>query len=126
MSLTVHPLAVRVHSHHGGTGAPGACRADRVLRGDRIPIARLIVLATEQLTAPGCVGGCSTPLWQRAGVDHRAGVKRLFDMVRASIGAILANLCGLGSRFSRGLRYRDQKYNPARGYSSMMLIAVSV
>jgi Ca2+:H+ antiporter len=99
-----------------------------------VPIAALIVHATEQLsTRTGdAVGGLlnatfgNAPELIIATVALRAG---LLDMVRASIiGAILANLLlALGlSFFLGGLRYRDQKYNPvaARTYSSMMLIAV--
>lgn len=99
-----------------------------------IPIARLIVLATEQLaTRTGdAVGGLLNATFGNAPeliialVALKAG---LYEMVRASIiGAILANLLlALGvSFFLGGLRYRDQKYNPAaaRAYSSMMLIAV--
>jgi len=99
-----------------------------------IPIARLIVLATEQLaTRTGdAIGGLLNATFGNAPeliialVALRAG---LYEMVRASIiGAILANLLlALGvSFFLGGLRYRDQKYNPvaARAYSTMMLIAV--
>jgi Ca2+:H+ antiporter len=99
-----------------------------------VPIAALIVQATEQLsTRTGdAVGGLlnatfgNAPELIIATVALKAG---LLDMVRASlIGAILANLLlALGlSFFFGGLRYRDQKYNAlaARTYSSMMLIAV--
>ncbi len=99
-----------------------------------VPIAALIVQATEQLAhrTGDAVGGLlnatfgNAPELIIATVALRAG---LLDMVRASlIGAILANLLlSLGlSFFLGGLRYRDQKYNPlaARTYSSMMLIAV--
>jgi len=99
-----------------------------------VPIAALIVQATEQLAhrTGDAVGGLlnatfgNAPELIIATVALRAG---LLDMVRASlIGAILANLLlALGlSFFLGGLRYRDQKYNPlaARTYSSMMLIAV--
>ena len=99
-----------------------------------VPIAALIVQATEQLsTRTGdAVGGLlnatfgNAPELIIATVALRAG---LLDMVRASlIGAILANLLlALGlSFFLGGLRYHDQKYNPVatRTYSSMMLIAV--
>jgi len=99
-----------------------------------VPIAALIVQATEQLsTRTGdAVGGLlnatfgNAPELIIATVALRAGY---LDMVRASlIGAILANLLlALGlSFFLGGLRYRDQKYNPlaARTYSTMMLIAV--
>jgi Ca2+:H+ antiporter len=99
-----------------------------------VPIARLIVMATEQIaTRTGdAVGGLlnatfgNAPELIIAVVALKAG---LLDMVRASlIGAILANLLlALGIAFLLGgLRYRDQDYNPgaARMYSSMMLIAV--
>jgi Ca2+:H+ antiporter len=99
-----------------------------------VPIAALIVHATEQLsTRTGdAVGGLlnatfgNAPELIIATVALKAGY---LDMVRASlIGAILANLLlALGlSFFLGGLRYRDQKYNAlaARTYSSMMLIAV--
>src|SRR5213078_266179 len=99
-----------------------------------VPIAALIVHATEQLsTRTGdAVGGLlnatfgNAPELIIATVALRAG---LLDMVRASlIGAILANLLlALGlSFFLGGLRFLDQKYNAlaARTYSSMMLIAV--
>ncbi|HKO98732.1 MAG TPA: calcium/proton exchanger [Pyrinomonadaceae bacterium] len=99
-----------------------------------IPIARLIVLATEHLsTRTGdAVGGLlnatfgNAPELIIAFVALKAG---LYEMVRASlIGAILANLLlAMGISFLLGgLRYRDQKYNAtaARAYSSMMLIAV--
>ena len=99
-----------------------------------IPIAALIVRATEQVAARtgDAVGGLlnatfgNAPELIIAAVALRAG---LFDMVRASlIGAILANLLlALGVAFLLGgLRHHDQTYNPAaaRVYSSMMLIAV--
>jgi Ca2+:H+ antiporter len=99
-----------------------------------VPIAALIVQATEQLsTRTGdAVGGLlnatfgNAPELIIAMVALKAGY---LDMVRASlIGAILANLLlALGlSFFLGGLRYHDQKYNPVstRTYSSMMLIAV--
>ncbi len=99
-----------------------------------VPIASLIVRATEQIaTRTGdAIGGLlnatfgNAPELIIAFVALKAG---LLDMVRASlIGAILANiLLALGvAYFLGGLRYRDQDYNPAaaRVYSSMMLIAV--
>jgi len=99
-----------------------------------IPIARLIVLATEHLsTRTGdAVGGLLNATFGNAPeliialVALKAG---LFEMVRASIiGAILANLLlALGLSFLLGgIRYHTQKYNPvaARAYSTMMLIAV--
>src|SRR5687767_4266174 len=98
-----------------------------------IPIAAMIVRATEQLaTRTGdAVGGLlnatfgNAPELIIATVALQAG---LLDMVRASIiGAILANLLlALGIAFVLGgLRKHEQQYNPdaARMYSSMMLIA---
>jgi Ca2+:H+ antiporter len=99
-----------------------------------IPIARLIVQATEHIAARtgDAVGGLlnatfgNAPELIIAVVALKAG---LFDMVRASlIGAILANLLlALGIAFLLGgLRYHNQEYNAGatRLYSSMMLIAV--
>lgn len=99
-----------------------------------VPIAHLIVHATEQLaTRTGdAIGGLlnatfgNAPELIIAFVALKAG---LFDMVLGSIaGAILANLLlALGIAFLLGgLRHHDQDYNPvaARVYSSMMLIAV--
>src|SRR5262245_43675490 len=98
-----------------------------------LPIARLIVLSTEQLaTRTGdAIGGLlnatfgNAPELIIAMVALRAGY---FDMVRASIiGAILANLMlAMGVAFLLGgLRYHTQEYNAsaARLYSSMMLIS---
>jgi Ca2+:H+ antiporter len=99
-----------------------------------IPIARLIVKATEQIAARtgDAVGGLlnatfgNAPELIIAVVALKAG---LFDMVRASlIGAILANLLlAQGVAFLLGgLRYHNQEYNAGatRLYSTMMLIAV--
>ncbi len=99
-----------------------------------VPIARLIVEATEQIaTRTGdAIGGLlnatfgNAPELIIAVVALKAG---LFDMVRASlIGAILANLLlALGLAFLLGgVRYHDQDYNPraTRIYSNMMLLAV--
>ena len=99
-----------------------------------IPIARLIVEATEHIAARtgDAVGGLlnatfgNTPELIISVVALKVG---LFDMVRASlIGAILANLLlALGiAFFLGGLRYHNQEYNAGatRVYSSMMLIAV--
>src|SRR5262244_4040194 len=99
-----------------------------------VPIARLIVLATEQLaTRTGdAIGGLLNATFGNAPeliialVALRAGY---LDMVRASIiGAILANLLlALGiAFFLGGIRYHDQSYNAGatRLYSTMMLIAV--
>src|SRR5215831_20161015 len=98
-----------------------------------LPIARLIVISTEQIaTRTGdAIGGLlnatfgNAPELIIAFVALRAG---LFDMVRASIvGAILANLLlATGVAFLLGgLRYHTQEYNAhaARLYSSMMLIS---
>jgi Ca2+:H+ antiporter len=98
-----------------------------------VPIARLIVMATEQLaTRTGdAIGGLLNATFGNAPeliialVALKAGY---FDMVRASIiGAILANLMlamGVGF-FLGGLRYHTQEYNAgaARLYSSMMLVS---
>jgi Ca2+:H+ antiporter len=98
-----------------------------------VPIARLIVLATEQLaTYTGdAIGGLLNATFGNAPeliialVALRAG---FFAMVRASIiGAILANLMlatGVAF-FLGGLRRHTQEYNSnvARLYSSMMLIS---
>jgi Ca2+:H+ antiporter len=99
-----------------------------------VPIARLIVAATEQIaTRTGdAIGGLlnatfgNAPELIIAVVALKAG---LFDMVRASlIGAILANLLlALGLAFLLGgVRYHDQEYNvrATRVYSTMMLLAV--
>ena len=99
-----------------------------------VPIARLIVAATEQLaTRTGdAIGGLlnatfgNAPELIIAVVALKAG---LFDMVRASlIGAILENLLlALGLAFLLGgIRYHDQEYNvrATRVYSTMMLLAV--
>jgi len=98
-----------------------------------VPIARLIVLSTEQLSARtgDAIGGLLNATFGNAPeliialVALRAG---LFDMVRASIiGAILANLMlAMGVAFLLGgLRHHTQEYNSgaARLYSSMMLIS---
>ncbi len=98
-----------------------------------IPIASLIVHATEQIaTRTGdAVGGLLNATFGNAPeliiglVALRAGY---LDMVRASlIGAILANLLlALGISFLLGgIRYHDQRFNPvaARMYSTMMLLA---
>ena len=99
-----------------------------------VPIAALIVHATEQIsTRTGdAVGGLlnatfgNAPELIIATVALRAG---LMDLVRASIiGAILANLLlALGvSMLLGGIRHHDQRYNAdaSRVYSSMMLLAV--
>lgn len=99
-----------------------------------IPIASLIIQATEQIASRtgDAIGGLlnatfgNAPELIIAFVALNAG---MLDMVRASlIGAILANtLLALGIAFLLGgLRHHDQDYNStaARAYSSMMLIAV--
>jgi Ca2+:H+ antiporter len=98
-----------------------------------IPIARLLILSTEQLaTRSGdAIGGLLNATFGNAPeliialVALKSGY---LDMVRASlIGAILANLLlTLGTSFLLGgLRYHDQHFNPmaARTYSTMMLLA---
>lgn len=99
-----------------------------------VPIARLIVLGTEQIArrTGDAVGGLLNATFGNAPeliiaiVALKAG---LYDMVRASlIGAVLANLLlaqGLAFLLG-GLRFHDQTYNPSatRIYGSMMLIAV--
>ena len=98
-----------------------------------VPIARMIVISTEQLaTRTGdAIGGLLNATFGNAPeliialVALRAG---FFDMVRASIiGAILANvLLASGVAYLLGgLRYHTQEYNAgaARLYSSMMLIS---
>src|SRR5262245_41278238 len=98
-----------------------------------VPIAALIVRATEQLaTRTGdAIGGLLNATFGNAPeliislVALRAGY---LDMVRgARVGAILANLwLALGVAFlTGGLRFHDQKFNPtaARAYSTMMFLA---
>lgn len=99
-----------------------------------IPIARLIVLGTEQLArrTGDAIGGLlnatfgNVPELIIATVALKAG---LYDMVRASlIGAVLANLLlAQGLAFlAGGVHFHEQTYNPhaTRAYGSMMLIAV--
>jgi Ca2+:H+ antiporter len=99
-----------------------------------IPMAALIVRATEQLASRtgDAVGGLLNATFGNAPeliislVALRAGY---LDMVRASlVGAILANLLlALGAAFlAGGLRFHDQRFNAtaARAYSSMMFLAV--
>jgi Ca2+:H+ antiporter len=98
-----------------------------------IPIAALIVHATEQLaTRTGdAVGGLLNATFGNAPeliisfVALRAG---FLDMVRASlVGAIIANiLLALGiAFFLGGRRYHEQRFNPqaTRAYSTMMFVA---
>jgi Ca2+:H+ antiporter len=124
-------IPVTLALEHGGVAAPLVFFSAALAI---VPIASLIVRATEQIaTRTGdAVGGLlnatfgNAPELIIAFVALKAG---LLDMVRASlIGAILANiLLALGvAFFLGGLRHRNQDYNPraARMYSSMMLIAV--
>src|SRR5512144_1357510 len=98
-----------------------------------VPIAALIVRATEQLaTRTGdAVGGLLNATFGNAPeliislVALKAG---LLEMVRASlVGAILANLLlALGAAFLLGgFRHHDQRFNPSatRAYSTMMFLA---
>jgi len=98
-----------------------------------IPIAALIVRATEQIAVRtgDAVGGLLNATFGNAPeliialVALRAGY---LDMVRASlVGAILANLLlALGVAFlTGGIRFHDQRFNPtaARAYSTMMFLA---
>ena len=98
-----------------------------------VPIAALIVRATEQLArrTGDAIGGLLNATFGNAPeliisfVALRAGY---LDMVRASlVGAILANLLlALGVAFlTGGLRFHDQKFNQtaARAYSTMMFLA---
>src|SRR5213078_1952248 len=98
-----------------------------------VPIAGLIVNATEQLsTRTGdAIGGLLNATFGNAPeliialVALKAGY---LDMVRASLaGAILANLLlALGMAFLLGgLRFHEQRFNPAatRAYSTMLFIA---
>lgn len=123
-------IPVTVVAEHAGAPAPWVFFTAALAI---VPIASLIVRATEQLaTYTGdAVGGLLNATFGNAPeliiaiVALKAG---LLDMVRASlIGAILANLLlALGIAFLLGgIRYRDQTYNAgaARVYSSMMLIA---
>jgi len=124
-------IPITVALEHAGLPAPWVFFSAAVAI---VPIASLIVRATEQIATrtSDAIGGLlnatfgNAPELIIAFVALKAG---LLDMVRASlIGAILANmLLALGVAFLLGgLRYRDQDYNPAaaRVYSSMMLIAV--
>ena len=126
--LTFIPVTVALE--HAGAAAPLVFFSAALAI---VPIASLIVRATEQLaTYTGdAVGGLLNATFGNAPeliigiVALKAG---LLDMVRASlIGAILANLLlALGVAFLLGgVRYHVQTYNPgaARLYSSMMLIA---
>ena len=98
-----------------------------------IPVAALIVRATEQIAmrTGDAIGGLLNATFGNAPeliialVALKAGY---LDMVRASlVGAILANLLlALGAAFlTGGLRFHDQRFNPtaARTYSTMMFLA---
>ncbi|HKO63252.1 MAG TPA: calcium/proton exchanger [Pyrinomonadaceae bacterium] len=98
-----------------------------------VPIAAMIVRATEQLAkrTGDAVGGLLNATFGNAPeliisfVALRAGY---LGMVRASlVGAILANLLlALGGAFLLGgLRFHEQRFNPmaARTYSTMMFLA---
>jgi Ca2+:H+ antiporter len=124
-------IPVTLALEHGGAPAPLIFFSAAVAI---VPVASLIVRATEQLAVRtgDAIGGLLNATFGNAPeliiaiVALKAG---LLDMVRASLaGAILANLLlALGVAFLLGgLRYRDQDYNPgaARMYSCMMLIAV--
>src|SRR5688572_10323430 len=122
------PVAVALE--HFGAPAPWVFVAAALAI---VPIARLIVRSTEQLSTytGDAVGGLLNATFGNAPeliialVALRAG---LLDMVRASIaGTILANLLlALGIAFILGgLRFHTQTYQPraARFYGSMMLLA---
>jgi Ca2+:H+ antiporter len=98
-----------------------------------VPIASMIVSATEQLAVRtgDAVGGLLNATFGNAPeliislVALKAGY---LDMVRASlVGAILANLLlALGVAFLLGgVRHRNQRFNPTatRAYSTMMFLA---
>jgi Ca2+:H+ antiporter len=98
-----------------------------------LPIAAMIVRATEQLAARtgDAVGGLLNATFGNAPeliislVALKAGY---LEMVRASlVGAILANLLlALGVSFLLGgLRHHEQRFNPSatRAYSTMMFVA---
>jgi Ca2+:H+ antiporter len=123
------PITVAL-DHIGGVSAPVIFFSAALAI---VPIAGLIVQATEQLaTRTGdAIGGLLNATFGNAPeliislVALRAGY---LEMVRASlIGAILANLLlALGIAFVLGgFRYHDQKFNPTatRAYSTMMFLA---
>jgi Ca2+:H+ antiporter len=124
-------IPITLGLEHGGAPAPWVFFSAAVAI---VPVARLIVRSTEQLSTytGDAIGGLlnatfgNAPELIIAVVALKAG---LLDMVRASIaGAILANLLlALGVAFLLGgLRHHTQTYQAgaARMYSSMMLIAV--
>jgi len=98
-----------------------------------IPIAALIVRATEQIAhrTGDAIGGLLNATFGNAPelIIALVALKTGYlDMVRASlVGAILANLLlALGVGFLMGgLRFHEQRFNPtaARAYSSMMFLA---
>src|ERR1044071_7643402 len=119
------PITVALE-HSGGVSAPVIFFSAALAI---VPIAGLIVQATEQLaTRTGdAIGGLLNATFGNAPeliislVALRAGY---LEMVRASlIGAILANLLlALGIAFVLGgFRHHDQRFNPAatRAYSTM-------
>jgi len=125
-------IPVAVAAEHVGTMPASAVFFSAALA--IIPVARLIVMATEQIaTRTGdAVGGLLNATFGNAPeliitfVALKAGY---LDMVRgALIGAILANLLlALGIAFLLGgFRHHDQQFNPAaaRAYGTMMLLAV--
>jgi Ca2+:H+ antiporter len=139
MSLSLKPsinwlfvfVPLSVVLEHSGASAPMVFFSAALAI---IPIASLIVHATEQIAmrTGDAIGGLlnatfgNAPELIIAFVALKAGY---LDMVRASlVGSILANLLlALGlAFFMGGLRQHEQQYSAsaARVYSSMMLIAV--
>ena len=123
------PISV-VLDHVGGIPAPVIFFSAALAI---VPIAAMIVRATEQLAkrTGDAVGGLLNATFGNAPeliislVALKAGY---LGMVRASlVGAILANLLlALGGAFLLGgLRFHDQRFNPtaARTYSTMMFLA---
>jgi Ca2+:H+ antiporter len=123
-------IPVTLLLEHGGAPAPWVFFSAALAI---VPIARLIVRATEELASytGEAIGALLNATFGNAPeliialVGLRAG---LLDMVRASlVGAILANLLlALGVAFVvGGMRFHHQAYreSAARVYSSMMLIA---
>lgn len=122
------PIAVGLE--HSGVPAPWVFFSAALAI---IPMAALIVRATEQLAhrTGDAVGGLLNATFGNAPeliislVALKAGY---MEMVRASlVGAILANLLlALGGAFLLGgLRFHEQRFNPsaARAYSTMMFLA---
>ncbi len=125
-------IPITVALEHAGTVSPPVLFFLAALA--IVPVARLIVLATEHLAmrTGDAIGGLLNSTFGNAPeliialVALKAGY---LDMVRGSlIGAILANLLlALGIAFLLGgFRHHDQQFNPvaARAYSTMMLLAV--